>query len=241
MKIILPRRAIVVLCGAAGSGKTTFARRHFRPSQVLSSDLCRQLICDRVDWSPHISPAAFRVLHTILEERLRLGRLTVIDSTAVHPDHRSIYVKMARRFGLPAALIIMNVTDTVCIARDRRRSQRVGERAIIAQWEILQRGLESVEEEGFDPVYILDERTQFNTHVIIGTPGVSNTRRQPERQAPKPPAGAHAPCAPLISESIGLTPSVLQSNGRSLNGSQTPHAPTAGAERIPAEMCDETP
>lgn len=169
MKIVLPKRAIVVMCGAAGSGKTTFARRHFLPSQILSSDFCRQLVCDRVDWSPHVSPAAFRVLHTILEERMRHGLLTVIDSTAVLPVHRSIYVKLARRFRAPIVLVVMNISNKTCIERDRKRPQRVGESAIITQWELLQNGLETVEQEGFTSVYMLDDRTQFNTEVIVGS------------------------------------------------------------------------
>jgi predicted kinase len=201
MNIYLPKRSIVVLSGAAGSGKTTFARRFFAPSQILSSDFCRKLIADRVDWSPHLSPAAFRVLHTILEERLRLGKLTVIDSTAVLAVHRAIYLKIARRFNVRSALIVLDIPDKVCIERDRRRSQPVGHGAITTQWELLQQGLEKVHEEGFGSVHILNERNQFNSNIIIGDP-------RKDIQTPKT----------IIESPVSIPSPAAPTNGRSLNG-----------------------
>ena len=41
----IPDLSLVVLVGVSGSGKSTFAARHFKPTQVLSSDFCRA-------WSP---------------------------------------------------------------------------------------------------------------------------------------------------------------------------------------------
>uniref|UniRef100_UPI0038999FFC 3' terminal RNA ribose 2'-O-methyltransferase Hen1 n=1 Tax=Streptomyces jumonjinensis TaxID=1945 RepID=UPI0038999FFC len=38
--------SLVVLIGATGSGKTTSARRHFKPTEVVSSDFCRGLVAD---------------------------------------------------------------------------------------------------------------------------------------------------------------------------------------------------
>src|SRR5690606_34462194 len=218
-------RAIVVLCGAAGSGKTTFVRRHFLPSQILSSDFCRQLVCDRVDWSPHVSPAAFRVLHTILEERLRHGLLTVVDSTAVLPVHRSHYIKLARRFRAPVVLIVMNIGDQVCIDRDRRRPQRVGERAIITQWELLQNGLERVDQEGFSAGYMLGERTPFHPEVIIG----SGAPVQP------PPAGRTVPARALSpNDALAASLGVNGRNGNGASAASSPHDHKVAGRKSPA-------
>ena len=46
MKITLPELSLVVLVGASGCGKSTFARRHFLPTEVISSDYCRGLVAD---------------------------------------------------------------------------------------------------------------------------------------------------------------------------------------------------
>ena len=35
-----------MLIGVTGSGKSTFARTHFKPTEVISSDFCRGLVAD---------------------------------------------------------------------------------------------------------------------------------------------------------------------------------------------------
>ena len=42
----LPELSLVALVGASGSGKSTFARKHFRPTEILSSDYFRGLVSD---------------------------------------------------------------------------------------------------------------------------------------------------------------------------------------------------
>ena len=37
---------LVLLIGASGSGKSTFARKHFKPTEVVSSDVCRGIVSD---------------------------------------------------------------------------------------------------------------------------------------------------------------------------------------------------
>ncbi|MBW4664165.1 MAG: hypothetical protein KME01_08200 [Chroococcus sp. CMT-3BRIN-NPC107] len=46
MKITIPELSLVVLIGASGAGKSSFAKKHFKPTEVISSDFCRGLICD---------------------------------------------------------------------------------------------------------------------------------------------------------------------------------------------------
>ncbi|PSB53605.1 hypothetical protein C7B67_02220, partial [filamentous cyanobacterium Phorm 6] len=78
MKITIPELSLVILIGASGSGKSTFARQHFQPTEIISSDYCRGLVSD--DENNQAATAdAFELLHFIVAKRLAAGRLTVID------------------------------------------------------------------------------------------------------------------------------------------------------------------
>src|SRR5262245_24025101 len=103
MKISIPKLSLVVLIGASGSGKSTFARKHFKPTEVLSSDYCRGLVSDDEN-NQEATNTAFEVLHFIAAKRLAAGRLTVIDATNVQPEARQPIVALAREYHvLPVA------------------------------------------------------------------------------------------------------------------------------------------
>jgi len=100
VRIAIPDPSLVALVGASGSGKSTFAARHFLPTEVISSDVCRGLVAD--DESDQSSTDdAFEVLHFIAGKRLSAGRMTVVDATNVQPFARR---SRCRAFtGRPAA------------------------------------------------------------------------------------------------------------------------------------------
>ncbi len=120
VSIALPSDAMVVLVGVAGSGKSTFAARHFSPTQVLSSDRLRAMISD----SPSTQGAtddAFDLLHRILSMRLRRGRLTVVDATNVEEWARRELIGEARRHRRPCVAIVLDVPLEVAVARNAAR------------------------------------------------------------------------------------------------------------------------
>src|SRR5215469_12977683 len=105
MEVRFPELALVVLVGTSGSGKSTFARRHFLPTEVISSDYCRGLVADDEN-DQSATRAAFEVLHFIAGKRLASGRLTVVDATSVRPEDRKPLVELARQHHmLPVALV----------------------------------------------------------------------------------------------------------------------------------------
>src|SRR2546430_4630127 len=97
MILTIPELSFVVLIGVSGSGKSTFARRHFKPTEILSSDFCRGMVSDDEN-DQAATKDAFQVLQFIAGKRLAVGRLTVIDATNVQPEARKPLVELARQY-----------------------------------------------------------------------------------------------------------------------------------------------
>jgi predicted kinase len=128
----LPNDAMVLLIGASGAGKTTFAARHFLPTEVLSSDEMRAMVAD----DPHdqaATEAAFELLHTALTLRLARRRLTVVDATNVEHWARERPLAIARRLRRPAAAIVLDLPLETCLAHNATRDVPRREAAIRRQ------------------------------------------------------------------------------------------------------------
>src|SRR6478752_432556 len=123
MNITIPELSLVVLIGASGSGKSTFARKHFKPTEILSSDFCRGLVADDEN-DQSASGDAFDVLHYIAAKRLAAGRLTVVDATNVQPASRTPLVALARQYDVLPIAIVLDVPEEVCQARNATRPDR---------------------------------------------------------------------------------------------------------------------
>ncbi|MEU6330754.1 polynucleotide kinase-phosphatase [Streptomyces sp. NPDC047049] len=154
--LAVPDLSLVVLVGATGSGKSTFAARHFRPTEVLSSDFCRGLVSDDEN-DQSASGDAFEVLHFIAAKRLAAGRLTVVDATNVQSEARAQLVRLAREHDVLPVAIVLDVPEQVCAARNAARADRAGlpRRVIQRHQRELRRSLRHLEREGFRKVHVL--------------------------------------------------------------------------------------
>ncbi|MGW7073856.1 polynucleotide kinase-phosphatase [Streptomyces sp. NPDC054866] len=148
--------SLVVLVGATGSGKSTFGRKHFKPTEVLSSDFCRGLVADDEN-DQAASRDAFDVLHYIAGKRLAAGRRTVVDATNVQSESRKQLIELARQYDVLPIAIVLDVPEEVCAARNAQRADRAGmpRRVIQRHQRELRRSLKHLEREGFRKVHVL--------------------------------------------------------------------------------------
>ena len=163
----IPELSLVVLIGASGSGKSTFARARFLPTQVLSSDWCRGLVSDDEN-DQGATRDAFDVLHYIAGKRLAAGRLTVVDATNVQPDARKSLVALAREHDVLPVAIVLDPGERVCVDRNATRADRpFGADVVRRQRDQLRRGLRSLEREGFRKVHVLRSVEEIDAAVIV--------------------------------------------------------------------------
>jgi polynucleotide kinase-phosphatase len=148
--------SLVVLIGATGSGKSTFAARHFKPTEVISSDFCRGLVSDDEN-DQSASGDAFDVLHYIAGKRLAAGRRTVVDATSVQSEARKQLVRLAREHDVLPIAVVLDVPEQVCAERNAARPDRAAlPRHVIQRHQReLRRSLRGLEREGFRKVHIL--------------------------------------------------------------------------------------
>ncbi len=172
----VPDLSLVVLIGISGSGKSTFAARHFLPTEVLSSDFCRGLVSD--DQNDQSATAdAFEVLDFIAAKRLAAGRLTVVDATSVQAAARKSLIALARRQHVLAVAIVLDVPERVCAERNAARADRAfGQHVLRQQHDQLRRSLRGLRREGFHRVHVLSGEAEIGGVTIEREP-LWNDRR----------------------------------------------------------------
>ncbi|GAA2768338.1 polynucleotide kinase-phosphatase [Streptomyces paradoxus] len=160
--------SLVVLVGATGSGKSTFARRHFKPTEVISSDFCRGLVSDDEN-DQSATKDAFDVLHYIAGKRLAAGRRTVVDATSVQSDARRQLIDLAKQYDVLPIAIVLDVPEEVCAERNAARTDRADmpRRVIHRHTRELRRSLRHLEREGFRKVHILRGVDEVENATIV--------------------------------------------------------------------------
>jgi protein phosphatase len=160
MNIKIPELSLVVLIGASSSGKSTFARQHFLPTEIVSSDACRALVADDEN-ALDVNAEAFALLHSIASTRLGLRRLAVIDATNVQRDARKPLIAVARDNDVLAVAIVFDLPEGVMQERSRGRPDRdFGPHVIRNQSNQLRRSLRGLQKEGFRYIHIIKSQEE---------------------------------------------------------------------------------
>jgi polynucleotide kinase-phosphatase len=169
VEIRVPEFSVVALVGVSGSGKSTFARRHFLPTEVLSSDFFRGLVADD-ESDQRASADAFEGLYHIAGIRLRSRRLCVLDATHTQKEARQRVIALAsQHHALPVA-IVLDLPNHVCMERNAGRPDRAfGKHVIPQQASQLRRSLRDLRREGFRHVYLLRSPEEVDAAVLTRT------------------------------------------------------------------------
>jgi len=197
----IPQLSLVVLIGVTGSGKSTFGRAHFLPTEVVSSDFCRGLVSDDEN-AQDATNDAFEVLHYIVGKRLARGRLTVIDATNVQPEARRPLVELARTYHVLPVAIVLDLPERLCQDRNQGRPDRdFGPHVIRNQQRSLRRSLRGLKREGFRAIHVLDSPEAIESAVIRRVP-LWNDKR--DEHGPLDVIGDVHGCADELEELLAL-------------------------------------
>jgi protein phosphatase len=168
--VSLPQRSLIVLCGPAGAGKSTFAgdiarRNGLATTAVVSSDACRLMLCDDTrlvtgaQWSD-LQPMTFRLFLTIIDMRMSLGRPVLGDGVNLHAELRTELLGFARTHEYRNVLVVFDMSLKTCLTQNEQRaeSHRIPERQIRAQRQALDEAVPRLADEGWDHVMVLNDR-----------------------------------------------------------------------------------
>ena len=162
LELRIPTPSLVVLVGAAGCGKSTFARRHFRPTEIVSSDAFRAMVADD-EADQRASGDAFELVYLVVRKRLARRRLTVVDATSVESRARRPLTSMADEAGVPAVAIVFDFDPELCASRSAGRAARVVAAEVVAQQSAaLRESLGGIVMEGFAEVFIFRSPTEVD-------------------------------------------------------------------------------
>ncbi len=184
----LPDPALVVLVGAAGSGKSTWATAHYRAAEVVSSDALREVVgTGPADLDA--SADAFDLLDRILAARARRGLTVVVDTLGLDPARRAAYRAVARDHGLAAVAVVLETPAAVCRERNTARDRPVPAAVLTAQMRRMRTVRTELDLEGWDAVHVVDGP---------GEPGAAApTTVAPAATAPTTPFPSHHTSGPV--------------------------------------------
>jgi polynucleotide kinase-phosphatase len=175
--IQIPELSLVMLIGASGSGKSTFAKKHFKPTEIVSSDTCRGIVSDDEN-NQAASADAFALARYMAGLRLKNGLLTVVDATNVQETSRRDWIKLAKEYHCIPVAIVLNIPEKVCVQRHALRADRnFGAQVIANHFRQLRGSLKKLKLEGFRHVYELKSPEEVEAiEAIVRDPLYNNKK-----------------------------------------------------------------
>lgn len=167
--IEIPELCIVALVGATSSGKSSFAKKHFKPTEVLSSDYFRAMVCDDEN-DQSVSGDAFDMLYYAANKRLNNMKLTVVDATNIQQSSRKKIIELSKEQNVHAVAIVLNLPEELLQRRNKARADRnFPERIVRQHCREAKQSIKFLKREGFRFVYVINSLEQLENVEIIRT------------------------------------------------------------------------
>src|SRR6478752_4239005 len=151
--VSLPDPALVVLVGASGSGKSTWAASRYRDAEVVSSDALRAVVGSG-EHDLDASTDAFALLEQVVAARLGRRLTTVVDTLGTDATRRRAWRDAARAVGLPAVAVVLDTPASVCRSRNAARDRPVPARVLTSQLASVSATVDLLEAEGWQVVRV---------------------------------------------------------------------------------------
>ena len=169
MRIEIPEFALVAMIGATSSGKTTFAHKHFKDTEVLSSDFFRAMVCDDEN-DQTVSSDAFELLYFAANKRLDRMKTTVIDATNLSNSARQQVLELAHKQNVHSVAIVLDLPEKELMQRNKNRADRgYPDRVIHSHYTSLKKCIRHLKKDGFRFVYVLGSQEEIDNAEIVRT------------------------------------------------------------------------
>lgn len=166
MIINIPEFCLILLIGVSSSGKSSFAKKHFLNTEIISSDFCRAYVADD-EKDQSVTGDAFEILHFITEKRLKNRKLTVIDATNLHASARKSLQEIAKKYYCQSVALFLDVPENILKERHANRTDRDFDiRVIDRQLRDFRNSLSEVGHKNFKGVYKLKLEDIESTQII---------------------------------------------------------------------------
>jgi len=174
----VPDPSLVVLMGPSGAGKSTWAAKHFRPEEIISSDRLRAVV-GTGEHDLEASNVAFSLLDQMVEARLRRRLLTVVDTLGLDDERRARQLALARELDLPAVLVVFAVPEQIARLRNRSRERPVPASVLTSQIKRFRQITPRLEADGWRVITADDDLVITSSHgpITSTTPAPLPTSR----------------------------------------------------------------
>jgi predicted kinase len=175
----LPAGGLLVLVGAAGAGKSTWAARVAPTNHTVSSDALRAAV-GLHERDVRASKDAFELLDHMVDVRLRRGLGVIVDTTGLEAPRRAAWLAMARKRGRPAHVVVLDPPAAEVRRRNKARSNPVPSKVLTGQLAALPDAMDALADEGWDAVHHLtgDEPVRVVPQRFLHAPDLARHQRE---------------------------------------------------------------